>query len=46
MIIVKVGGSILDQHMEKIAQDLAGREFVLVHGIGPQMDEMTRALGR
>ncbi|MFH1425038.1 MAG: [LysW]-aminoadipate/[LysW]-glutamate kinase [archaeon] len=44
MIVVKVGGSVLS-NIEQIARDLKEREFVLVHGIGPQMDEMQRAMG-
>jgi len=44
MIVVKVGGSVLG-NIDSIAQDLKGRDFVLVHGIGPQMDEMQRKLG-
>ena len=44
-IVVKVGGSVLHS-IREIIRDLKGREFVLVHGIGPQMDKRTRELGR
>jgi len=44
MIVVKIGGSSLE-HVENVARDLKGRQAVLVHGIGPQVDEATRKLG-
>ena len=44
MIVVKIGGSSLE-HVENVARGLKGRRAVLVHGIGPQMDEATRKLG-
>jgi len=44
MFVVKVGGSILEK-FENVAKDLAQYErFVLVHGIGPQVDELTRKI--
>lgn len=46
-IVIKIGGSIADG-IENIARDLGklGESCVLVHGVGPQADELTRKLGK
>jgi len=46
-IVIKVGGSIADG-IENIARDLKSlnEPCVLVHGVGPQADELTRKLGK
>ena len=42
MFIVKIGGSVLSQS-EEIVKDLANyKDFIVVHGSGPQVDKLTK----
>ncbi len=46
-IVIKIGGSIANS-VERIAKDLKSLQepCILVHGVGPQADELTRKLGK
>ncbi len=44
MILVKLGGRTL-RNLRRIAEDLANHEFVLVHGGGDEVSEVSRKLG-
>jgi len=44
LILVKLGGRTL-RNLRRIAEDLVGREFVLVHGGGDEVSEVSRRMG-
>lgn len=44
MLIVKVGGRTL-RNLSSVAKDLVGRDFLLVHGGGDEVSEVSRRMG-